>query len=83
MRQHQIEKKTLHESLRVEQETWMENCRRQHNLKLEKLEARIRDECNRERDRQIELAIERLEKETLEMKTSLQQSSENRLRYST
>ncbi|XP_046412848.1 centrosomal protein of 131 kDa [Neodiprion fabricii] len=80
IRQHQIEKKAVQESLRVEQETWMENCRRQHNMKLEKMETRLRDECNRERDRQIELAIERLEKETLDMKTSLQQSSENRLR---
>lgn len=49
-------------------------------MKLEKVESRLRDECNRERDRQIELAIERLEKETLDMKTCLQQSSENRLR---
>ncbi|XP_012263429.2 centrosomal protein of 131 kDa [Athalia rosae] len=80
MRQNQIEKKNLQETLRIEQETWMENYRRQQNTKLEKMESRLRNECSRERDRQIELAIERLEKETLEMKTSLQQSSENRLR---
>ncbi|XP_024941076.1 centrosomal protein of 131 kDa isoform X2 [Cephus cinctus] len=79
-RQHQIEKKSFQESLRVEQETWMENYRRQQSVKFERAEGKIREECNRERDRQIEIAIERLERETRDMKNDLQKSSQNKLR---
>ena len=78
---HRSELDSLRNSLKTEQEVWTENQQRQFNLKLEMAETRIRDDCNRERDRQIELAIGRLEKETRNMKSNLQKNSENKLRY--
>ena len=80
-RQHQVEKRTLQESLDAEREVWIENYRRQQKSKFEMAQARIMDECNRERDRQIEIAIARLEKETRDMKANLQKNWENKLRY--
>ncbi|XP_023290362.1 centrosomal protein of 131 kDa isoform X2 [Orussus abietinus] len=79
-RQYQNDKKILQESLKAEYESQMEHFRRQHNVKLEQSEIRIKNECNKERDRQIELAIERLEKETRDMKISLQQAADKKLR---
>ncbi|XP_043281919.1 centrosomal protein of 131 kDa isoform X2 [Venturia canescens] len=80
VRQNQIEKRTLEESLQSEREAWIENYRRQQNSKFEIAQAKVIDECNRERDRQIEIAIARLEKETRETKTNLQKSWENKIR---
>lgn len=80
-RQHQLERRTLEESLQGEREAWIENYRRQQSSKFEMAQARIMDECNRERDRQIELAIARLEKETRDMKANMQKNWENKLRF--
>ena len=80
VRKHRNDLESLRISLKTEQDVWMENQQRQFNMKLEMAEARIRDDSNRERDRQIELAIGRLEKETRSMKANLQKSSENKLR---
>lgn len=60
---------------------WLENYKKQQIIKLEKSENKIREESQRERDRQIELAIGRLEKEARDMKTVVQQSYESKLRY--
>ncbi|XP_015114971.1 centrosomal protein of 131 kDa [Diachasma alloeum] len=80
MRQSEIEKQNLKEALKAERDAWVENFKRQQITKFEMSEARIRDECDRERDRQIELVIERLEKETRDMKTSMQKCGDNKLR---
>ncbi|XP_033216955.1 centrosomal protein of 131 kDa [Belonocnema kinseyi] len=80
IQKHRNELESLRNSLKTEQEVWTENQQRQFNLKLEMAEARISDDSNRERDRQIELAIGRLEKETRNMKSNLQKSSDNKLR---
>lgn len=81
IQRHRNELDSLRNSLKTEQEVWTENQQRQFNIKFEMAETRIRDDSNRERDRQIELAIGRLEKETRNMKLNLQKSSDNKLRY--
>ncbi|CAK9816111.1 Centrosomal protein of 131 kDa [Anthophora plagiata] len=78
--QHSNEKKTLQESLRMEWEAWLADYKRQQNLKIEQAENKIRDECNRERDRQIELAIERLEKDSRNAKLTIQQTFDCKLK---
>ncbi|XP_047354936.1 centrosomal protein of 131 kDa [Vespa velutina] len=77
---HQAEKEALRESLQMEWTEWLENYKKQQIIKLEKSENKIREESQRERDRQIELAIGRLEKEARDMKTVVQQSYESKLR---
>lgn len=44
------------------------------------MESKIRSDCNRERDRQIELAIERLENDSRNAKVALQQNFDCKLR---
>ncbi|KAL2713892.1 centrosomal protein of 131 kDa-like [Vespula squamosa] len=77
---HQAEKQALQESLQKEWTDWLENYRKQQIIKLEKSEKKIREQSQIERDRQIELAIGRLEKEARDMKTVVQQSYESKLR---
>lgn len=81
MQRHRNELESVRSALKTEQEIWTENQQRQYNIKFEIAESKIKDESNRERDRQIEIAIERLEKESRNMKINLQKSSENKLRY--
>ncbi|KOC67741.1 5-azacytidine-induced protein 1 [Habropoda laboriosa] len=78
--QHSNEKKTLQESLRMEWEAWLADYKRQQNLRIEQAQSKIRDECNRERDRQIELAIERLEKDSRNAKLTIQQTFDCKLK---
>ncbi|XP_026673726.1 centrosomal protein of 131 kDa isoform X2 [Ceratina calcarata] len=78
--QHSHEKNTLQESLKTEWEAWLADYKRQQNLRIEQMENKIRDDCNRERDRQIELAIERLEKDSRNAKLALQQNFDCKLR---
>ncbi|CAD6230888.1 GSCOCG00006868001-RA-CDS [Cotesia congregata] len=76
----EVDRKKLRVDLEAEREAWVENFKKQQSSKFEMAEARVRDECNRERDRQIELAIARIEKETREVKVSLQKSAESKLK---
>lgn len=78
--QHSHEKKALQESLRMEWEAWLADYKRQQTLRIERLGDKIRDKCNKERDRQIELAIERLEQDSRDAKLTLQQNFDCKLR---
>jgi hypothetical protein len=44
------------------------------------LESEIRNQCKRERDKDIELIIEKLEDEASQNKTEMEQAMDNRLR---
>lgn len=74
------EKKAFEETVLAEKEAWVSNNQRQYNAKLSMAETQIRNECIRERDKQIELAIVRLEKESDTKKSSFHQSFENQIR---
>ncbi|XP_076640367.1 centrosomal protein of 131 kDa-like [Colletes latitarsis] len=78
--QHSNEKKALQESLKTEWEAWLADYKRQQNLKFEKAESKIRDDCYKERDRHIEIAIGRLEKDCRETKLTLQRNFDCKLR---
>ncbi|XP_014610786.1 PREDICTED: centrosomal protein of 131 kDa-like [Polistes canadensis] len=77
---HQAEKQTLRESLQKEWTEWLDNYKKQQIIKLEKSESKIREESRKERDRQIELAIGRIEEDARNMKMVVQQSYESKLR---
>ncbi|KAK1123334.1 hypothetical protein K0M31_008952 [Melipona bicolor] len=78
--QHSNEKKTFEESLKAKWEAWLFDYKRQQNLRIEQAENKIKDECNKERDRQIELAIERLEKDSRNERAMLQRNFDCKLR---
>jgi len=78
--QHEIAKKNFEESLRKEWLTWIDNYKKDQNATFTRAEATIRNNCQKERDKQIEIAIVRLEKESREIQTKLQQSFDNKLK---
>ncbi|XP_061934668.1 centrosomal protein of 131 kDa isoform X2 [Apis cerana] len=78
--QHLNEKKSLQESLKAEWQTCLTEYKRQQNLRIEQIENKIKEECNKERDRQIELAIERLEKDSRDERLTLQRNFDCKLK---
>ncbi|XP_077266800.1 centrosomal protein dilatory isoform X3 [Temnothorax americanus] len=77
--QHEIAKRNCEESLRKEWLAWADNYKKEQSVTFTKAETAIRNNCQKERDKQIELAIVRLEKESREMQAKLQQSFDNKL----
>ncbi|XP_066261715.1 centrosomal protein of 131 kDa [Euwallacea similis] len=72
--------KLLKEASQMEFETWQSNFKKQQlNMLLEK-EGAIREQCRRERDKEIENVIERLENDASENKAQMEQSTENRIK---
>jgi len=72
-------KKNVEESLRKEWLAWADDYKKQQNTKFTRKETAIRNECQKERDKQIEIAIARLDKESRETRAKLQQSFDNKL----
>lgn len=77
--QHEIAKRNFEESLRKEYLTWAENFKKEQSATFTRAEVTIRNDCQKERDKQIEIAIVRLEKESREMQAKLQQNFDNKL----
>ncbi|XP_066137389.1 calponin homology domain-containing protein DDB_G0272472 [Euwallacea fornicatus] len=72
--------KLLKEASQMEYETWQSNFKKQQlNMLLDK-EGAIREQCRRERDKEIENVIERLENDASENKAQMEQSTENRIK---
>ncbi|KAJ8983980.1 hypothetical protein NQ317_008685, partial [Molorchus minor] len=80
IRRHSNEIRLLKESSQIEFETWQNNFKKQQAQLLAEKEGAIREQCRRERDREIEAVIDRLENEACENKAQLEQSTENRIR---
>ncbi|XP_063916009.1 centrosomal protein of 131 kDa [Zophobas morio] len=80
IRRHANEIKLVKETASLEMETWQNNYKKQQTVLLAEKEALIREQCRRERDKEIESVIERLESEASETKTQLEQSTENRIK---
>lgn len=81
VQRHGNEIKLIRESSILEMEGWKNNYKKQQNLELSQKESMIREQCRRERDKDIEIVIERLEAETNEAKNQIEQSTENRVRF--
>ncbi|XP_050308827.1 centrosomal protein of 131 kDa [Anthonomus grandis grandis] len=80
IRRHSNELKLLKESGQIEFETWKANFKKQQQQVLLEKEAIIRDQCRKERDKEIENVIERLESEANESKQQMEESTENRIK---
>lgn len=76
--QHESAKKNFEESLRKEWLAWTDNYKKQQNANFTRAETTIRNECQKERDKQIEIAISRLEKESRDMRAKLQQNFDDK-----
>ncbi|RZC38409.1 5-azacytidine-induced protein 1-like, partial [Asbolus verrucosus] len=80
IRRHANEIKLIKETTHLEMQTWQNNYKKQQTVQLVEKEAFIREQCRKERDKEIEIVIERLEREASETKTQIEQSTENRIR---
>lgn len=80
IRRQSNEIKLLKEASQMEFESWQVNFRKQQASILLEKEAAIRDQCRRERDKEIENVIDRLETEASENKAQIEQSTENRIK---
>ncbi|CAH0564913.1 unnamed protein product [Brassicogethes aeneus] len=80
LRRHSNELKLLKESTHLDFEAWQNNYKKQQAQLLDEKEQLIRDRCRKDRDKEIEAVIERLENEASENKIQQEQSTENRVR---
>ncbi|XP_044015207.1 centrosomal protein of 131 kDa-like isoform X2 [Aphidius gifuensis] len=78
--QNDIEKKNIKEIIDAEKEAWINNFKRQQNIKLSISEANLREQIIKERDEQIELTIDRYEKEKNNIKINLQRETDNTIK---
>jgi predicted GIY-YIG superfamily endonuclease len=72
--------KSLKEALEIEKEAWMLNYKKDLATRISEHESEIRKQYKRERDKDIELVIERLESDATKSRTELEQAMDNRLR---
>ncbi|XP_017776428.1 PREDICTED: centrosomal protein of 131 kDa [Nicrophorus vespilloides] len=80
IRRHEGEVKMLKETTEMEMETWRSNLRKQQECQIANREQSIRENCRRERDKEIEAVIERLEAEASDNRNQLEIATENRIR---
>ncbi|KAK9731361.1 hypothetical protein QE152_g13702 [Popillia japonica] len=80
IRRHNNEIKLLEETISMETEAWKNNYRKQQAIQIIEKEAKMRDQFKKERDREIEEVIERLESEANETKVQIEQATESRIR---
>lgn len=79
-RRHNNELKILKETTDLELEAWKNNYRKQQTSQLVEKEARMREQFKKERDRDIEDVIDRLETEATEARQQIEQTAETRIR---
>ncbi|XP_077056490.1 centrosomal protein of 131 kDa isoform X1 [Siphateles boraxobius] len=79
-RRHQVEVKALKERLEIEKQTWEENYMKKEEAWLLSRERELKEEVRRGRDKEIELAIQRLEEETRGAREECERAAENRIK---
>ncbi|XP_035261990.1 centrosomal protein of 131 kDa isoform X2 [Anguilla anguilla] len=79
-RRHQVELKALRERLEIEKQTWEENYMKKEEAWLLSRERELKEEVRRGRDKEIELAIQRLEEETSGAREECERAAENRVK---
>ncbi|KAG7491232.1 hypothetical protein MATL_G00000850 [Megalops atlanticus] len=79
-RRHQAEMKALRERLEIEKQTWEENYMKKEEAWLLSRERELKEEVRRGRDKEIELAIQRLEEETSGAREECERAAENRVK---
>ena len=76
----QIELHELQERLTIEKQAWEENYMKKQDTLLLGREREMRDRLRRERDREIETVIQKLEEETAASKEECERNAEMRIR---
>uniref|UniRef100_A0A4W5ME58 Centrosomal protein 131 n=1 Tax=Hucho hucho TaxID=62062 RepID=A0A4W5ME58_9TELE len=79
-RRHQVEIKALRERLEIEKQTWEENYMKKEEAWLLSRERELKEEVRRGRDKEIELAIQRLEEETSGARNECDRAADNRVK---
>ncbi|XP_051968511.1 centrosomal protein of 131 kDa isoform X2 [Xyrauchen texanus] len=79
-RRHQVEIKALKERLEIEKQTWEENYMKKEESWLLSRERELKDEVRRGRDKEIELAIQKLEEETRGAREESERSADSRIK---
>ncbi|KAL7869590.1 hypothetical protein AOLI_G00135780 [Acnodon oligacanthus] len=79
-RRHQVEIKALRERLEIEKQTWEENYMKKEEAWLLSRERELKEEVRRGRDKEIELAIQRLEEETSGAREECERAADNRVK---
>uniref|UniRef100_A0A6Q2YQ00 Centrosomal protein 131 n=1 Tax=Esox lucius TaxID=8010 RepID=A0A6Q2YQ00_ESOLU len=79
-RRHQVEMKALRERLEIEKQTWEENYMKKEDAWLLSRERELKEELRRGRDKEIEMAIQRLEEETSGARDECDRAAENRVK---
>ncbi|XP_054026574.1 centrosomal protein of 131 kDa isoform X5 [Dryobates pubescens] len=79
-RQHQAEVKVLKEQLEMEKQAWEANYIKKEEAWLLSRERELREELRKERDKEIELVIERLEADMSSAREECERAAENRIK---
>ncbi|NWY47006.1 CP131 protein, partial [Sylvia atricapilla] len=79
-RRHQAELKVLKDQLELEKQTWEANYVKKEEAWLLSRERELREEMRKERDKEIELVIQRLEADTSLAKEECERAAENRIK---
>ncbi len=80
-KKHQAELKNLTEKLDIEKQSWEQNyLKKQENWALQK-ERDLKEQIKRERDKEIEILITRLESESTSLREEAERTAENRIKY--
>ncbi|XP_014809260.1 PREDICTED: centrosomal protein of 131 kDa isoform X3 [Calidris pugnax] len=79
-RRHQAEVKALKERLEMEKQAWEANYVKKEEAWLLSRERELREEMRKERDKEIELVIQRLEADMSSAKEECERAAENRIK---
>ncbi|NWI35727.1 CP131 protein, partial [Picathartes gymnocephalus] len=79
-RQHQAQLKVLKDQLELEKQAWEANYIKKEEAWLLSRERELREEMRKERDKEIELVIQRLEADTSLAKEECERAAENRIK---
>ncbi|NXB05822.1 CP131 protein, partial [Cnemophilus loriae] len=79
-RRHQAELKVLKDHLELEKQAWEANYMKKEEAWLLSRERELREEMRKERDKEIELVIQRLEADTSLAKEECERAAENRIK---
>ncbi|XP_072168019.1 centrosomal protein of 131 kDa-like [Diadema setosum] len=79
-RRHRAEVKDLEERLRIEKEAWEENYMKKQETWLLSKERDLKEQVRKDRDKEIELVITRLEDDAQSSREELERAAENRIK---
>ncbi|NXL06663.1 CP131 protein, partial [Mesembrinibis cayennensis] len=79
-RRHQAEVKVLKDRLEIEKQAWEANYMKKEEAWLLARERELREEVRKERDKEIELVIQRLEADMSSAKEECERAAENRIK---